>query len=362
MLTDRLKIWHQNTPRTTTLKLTESFESVPHVNSLIQGDNLEVLNHLASTLSGKIDLIYIDPPFATQNTFRTSENQSATISSPRNGNIAYSDVFTLSEYIDFISERVAASRDLLSNIGSFYIHTDVKVGHYVKVMMDEIFGRENFRNEITRIKCNPKNFQRRGYGNIKDTILFYTKGADYIWNHPKIHPPKEAILKRYNKVDANGRRYTTSPLHAPGDTVNGPTGEEWRGIKPSAGKHWRYSPQELDNLDQRGLIEWSSTGNPRKIIYADEAISKGVKMQDVWEFKDPQHTEYPTEKNLQMLETIVAASSNANSVVLDFFCGSGTTLMAADNLGRKWIGIDDSEIAIAKCKERIQDIQYCFRL
>ena len=83
-------------------------------------------------------------------------------------------------------------------------------------------------------------------------------------------------------------------------------------------------------------------------------------MQDVWEFKDPQHAQYPTEKNLQMLETIVVASSNIDSIVLDFFCGSGTTLLAADNLGRKWIGIDNSEIAITKCKERVQDIQYCF--
>ncbi len=327
-------------------------------NLLIQGDNLKALEYLSETLTDKIDLIYIDPPFATRNTFRSSESRSSTVSASRDGAVAYSDVFTLEEYLNFLEPRVAASRCLLSDIGSLYIHTDVKVGHYVKVMMDNVFGRENFRNEITRIKCNPKNFHRRSYGNIKDTILFYTKSDRYIWNNPKIRQSRETILRRYNKVDEQGRHYTTTPLHAPGETLNGATGGEWRGMMPPRGRHWRYPPHELEALDQSGLIEWSSTGNPRKIMYADDAMSEGIKMQDVWEFKDPQSPEYPTQKNLEMLETIVVASSDQSSIVLDFFCGSGTTLRAADGLGRRWIGVDDSETAITVANRRLMNTDH----
>jgi adenine-specific DNA-methyltransferase len=140
--------------------------------------------------------------------------------------------------------------------------------------MDEVFGAKNFRNDITRIKCSPKNFQRRAYGNIKDLILFYTKTDDYIWNDVSVEIDEEDVTKRFNKIDANGRRYTTIPLHAPGETQSGPTGQEWRGIKPPKGRHWRSDPEILEELDKKGLIEWSKTGNPRKIVYADEAIQK----------------------------------------------------------------------------------------
>ena len=231
---------------------------------LVHGDNLDVLERFGEDLSGEVDLIYIDPPFATSNEFRAGESIGSTMSAPNDWELAYSDSFTLDGYLDFLKPRIAAARDTLSDIGSFYIHTDTKVGHYVKILMDQLFGRENFRNEITRIKCNPKNFQRKGFGNIKDTILFYTKGNDYIWNEPRVEPEIDAILARYNKVLPDGRRYTTTPLHAPGETQNGATGQPWRGMMPPEGRHWRYPPSLLEQLDQEGLIEWSSTGNPRR--------------------------------------------------------------------------------------------------
>ena len=333
------------------------------VRVLIHGDNLEVLQRLGDDLVGAVDLIYIDPPFATSNEFRVGESVGSTMSAPKDWELAYSDTFTLDAYLEFLKPRIAAARDTLRDSGSFYIHTDIKVGHYVKVLMDEIFGRQNFRNEITRIKCNPKNFERKGFGNIKDTILFYTKGSDYIWNEPRAEPDMDAIMARYNKVATDGRRYTTTPLHAPGETTNGATGEPWRGKLPPSGRHWRYPPLVLDQLDSDGLIEWSSTGNPRKIIFADDAISSGVKMQDVWTFKDPQRAKYPTEKNIDLLETIVGASSNSDSVVMDFFCGSGTTLAAAHNQGRNFIGIDQSDTAIRVCARRMSGIidgPYCY--
>jgi adenine-specific DNA-methyltransferase len=140
-------------------------------------------------------------------------------------------------------------------------------------------------------------------------------------------------------------------LHAPGETKNGATGHEFKGIKPPEGRHWRCDPGELEELDKKGLIEWSVNGNPRKIIYADE--KDGKKMQDIWEFKDYQYPMYPTEKNLDLVKTILKASSNENSLVMDFFCGSGTTLVAANELCRRWIGIDKEEKAIEVARKRL---------
>jgi adenine-specific DNA-methyltransferase len=158
----------------------------------------------------------------------------------------------------------------------------------------------------------------------------------------------------FKKHDKNGRAYTTIPLHAPGETKNGVTSQEFKGLKPPKGRHWRCAPEELEALDKAGLIEWSPTGNPRKIMYADE--KDGKKLQDIWEFKDYQYPVYPTEKNLDMLKTIIQASSHERSIVLDFFCGSGTTLVAAQELNRKWIGVDKSAQAIKVAKSRLDSV------
>jgi len=325
-------------------------------NKLIQGDNLEVLKALLEdyNLKGKIDLVYIDPPFATNGDFKISDDRANTVSKSSSDEVAYSDTLTGSDYLEFLRERLIFLRELMSEKASIYLHIDYKVGHYVKVIMDEVFGVDNFRNDITRIKCNPKNFQRKAYGNIKDLILFYSKTRNPTWNEPIVPFTEEDIQRLFTKVDKDGRRYTTVPLHAPGETTNGKTGQEWRGIKPPKGRHWRSDPVVLDELDKQGLIEWSVAGVPRKKIYADE--QKGKKMQDIWEFKDPQYPLYPTEKNLDLLKTIIKASSNAGDLVLDCFCGSGTTLVAAQELNRYWIGIDQSEYAIKITKKRLSKI------
>ncbi len=257
------------------------------------------------------------------------------------------------EFLEFLRERLLFAKELLSDKGSIYLHIDYKIGHYVKVIMDEIFGMENFRNDITRIKCNPKNFDRTAYGNIKDMILFYSKSSKPIWNSPTISYTEEDIKKLFKKTDKNGRRYTTIPLHAPGETKNGLTSCEFMGIKPPKGRHWRCPPSELEKLNEQGLIEWSENGVPRKIIFADE--KNGKKMQDIWEYKDPQYPSYPTEKNVDLLKNIIKASSDSDSIVLDFFCGSGTTLLAANSLGRRWIGIDSSLKAVEAVKEKLSN-------
>ena len=320
-------------------------------NYLIHGDNLPILKTLKNKYSFQCDLIYIDPPFSTNNVFRIGEKRTNTISSSINDKVAYNDNLKGAEFLEFLRERLIFAKEILSDKGSIYLHIDYKIGHYVKILMDEIFGIENFRNDITRVKCNPKNFDRCAYGNIKDMILFYSKTKNVIWNNPTVPYSDNDIEKLFPKTDINGRRYTTIPLHAPGETKNGATSQEFKGIKPPAGRHWRCSPSELEELDEKGLIEWSKNGVPRKIIYADEQVGK--KMQDIWEYKDPQYPIYPTEKNLDLLKNIISASSNEDSFVLDFFCGSGTTLLAANQLNRKWIGIDSSSDALNIAQEKL---------
>ncbi|MBI4656174.1 MAG: site-specific DNA-methyltransferase [Elusimicrobia bacterium] len=323
-------------------------------NKLIFGDNLPILKTLLDTYTGKVDLIYIDPPFATNGHFKISNERANTISSSNGDAIAYSDTLVGADFLEFLRERLIFLRELLSEHGSIYLHIDYKIGHYVKLIMDEVFGRAMFRNDITRIKCNPKNFSRKAYGNIKDLILFYSKSENPIWNEPRT-PFSEADEDRlFKKTDKDGRKYTTIPLHAPGETANGNTGKEWKGIKPPKGRHWRSDPIILEELDKQGLIEWSANGVPRKKIFFDE--KEGKKMQDIWEFKDPQYPKYPTEKSLDLLKSIVDASSNEGDLALDCFCGSGTTLIASQLLNRNWIGIDKSEQAIKVAKKRIIEL------
>ncbi len=316
-------------------------------NRLYYGDNLTLLASLMhdETVKGKVKLIYIDPPFATNSVFHSRDQTDA-----------YQDILVSSSFIEFIRRRIILLREMLSEDGSIYIHLDENMAFYVKIIMDEVFGIRNFRNWITRRKCSHKNYTKKMYGNISDYILFYTKSDQYIWNRPVEAWTSERAIKEYTYVeDGTGRRYKKVPIHAPG-TRNGETGKPWRGIPPPPGKHWQYLPKTLEEMDMRGEIYWSSSGNPRRKIYLDE--SEGVAVQDIWfNFRDTrnqnvQTTGYPTEKNPQLLERIIQASSNPGDLVLDSFCGSGTTLAVADMLGRRWIGMDNSSEAISATLRR----------
>ena len=321
---------------------------------IFYGDNFDVLSKLInSPHKGKVDLIYIDPPFCTGNDFVVGGGRTSTISRPKNGKIAYSDKFDEEDYLEFMRERLVLLREMLSQQGSIYLHIDTKIGHYVKIIMDEIFGRNNFLNDITRRKSNPKNFTRKAYGNEKDVIYFYAKNnGKHIWNDIKENYCESDLIKRFAKVDEKGRRYTTVPIHAPGES-SGETGGIWKGMHPPNGRHWRVPPKELDKLDAKGLIEWSKTGNPRLKKFADE--HKGKKIQDIWlNFKDSQYPEYPSQKNIFILELIIKQSSNEGSLVMDAFAGSGNFLLAAKQLNRQFIGIDKSPMAIELMKEKLR--------
>lgn len=174
-------------------------------------------------------------------------------------------------------------------------------------------------------------------------ILFYTKSSNYIWNDVEIGVAEQELHKRYSKIDEKGR-YTTVPLHAPGETLNGDTSKPFMGQLPPQGRHWRYPPKELEKLYINNMIEISKTGNMRIKNYASEHMTK--KSQDIWEYKDSQSVVYPTQKNQEMLDCIVANSSNKNSIVMDCFCGSGSALVSAHRLERYFIGIDESSVAI----------------
>lgn len=327
-------------------------------NLFILGENFDILSNLIEIYKGKIDLIYIDPPYNTKNDFMYSADKISNVSYTKDSVVAYEDKMNLETYLEFIRERMILLKELLSEKGTLYIHIDDKVGHYLKLIIDEIFGKENFLKDITRIKSNPKNFKRKTYGNQKDVIYMYSKnnGKNIFNNITKKINNEDKIIKKFPKIDDNGRRYTTVPCHAPGETKNGETGKEWRGILPPTGRHWRCSVNELEKLDLEGKIEWSKNKVPRIKKYSDE--HKGEKIQDVWDnYKDPQYPIYPTEKNINMLEMIILQSSNENSIIMDCFCGSGNFLKAGIKNKRQVIGIDKSIISKNVVETNVKNIK-----
>jgi adenine-specific DNA-methyltransferase len=328
------------------------------MNRLIWGDNLLAMQALlASGYEEKLQLIYIDPPFWTDENYYLTVNiggEGVTKSPSVIERLAYKDYWEggVDSYLDMMYPRLHLMKRLLSKKGVLFIHTDWHVGHYVKVMLDEIFGLDNFCNEIVRVKSNPKNYTRNAFGNIHDVIYFYSKTEDYDWNRIFQSRDEKQIEEDFPLVESEtGRKYKTAPLHAPG-LRRGLTGQSWRGLSPLAGHHWRYTPDNLEKLASENRIVWSSTGNPREKIYADE--SGGYAFQDVWtDFKDVSQQVYPTGKNEGILDTIIRAASGPTSVIADFFCGSGTTLAVAEKLKRKWIGCDFSKTAIQIARNRL---------
>jgi len=316
-------------------------------NLLFNGDNLDVLKHLIhkTDLKGKIKLVYIDPPYGTNSVFHS-----------RNHKSSYKDDLVGSHFIEYIRRRLILLRELLSDDGSIYVHLDNNMAFEIKLIMDEVFGAKNFKGFISRKKCSNKNYTKNTYGNISDYILFYSKSDKYIWHRATLAWTEEKMKKEYPCIDEeSGRRFKKVPIHAPG-IRNGETGKIWRGKMPPKGKHWQYTPTRLDEFDKKGEIYWSSTGNPRRKVFFDK--DKGVAVQDIWtDVQDSVNqnikiTGYPTEKNPNLIERIVKASSNEGDYVLDCFAGSGTTLDVANQFNRKWIGVDNSSEAMRNIFKR----------
>ena len=306
-----------------------------------QEDNATILRALPPE---SVALVYIDPPYATGREFKTREQE-----------VAYSDLLTGVEYLDFLYERLVLLHRVLSPTGTVYLHLDQRMVFEAKLLMDEVFG--NFQGCITRQKCAQKNVTRTRFGNVTDHILFYTKSTNYTWNRQYQPWTQDRATAEYRSVDPDGRRYKTVPIHAPGER-DGDTGRPWRGRMPPKGKHWCTSPENLDAWDAEGRIHWSKNGRARKKIYLDE--SPGVPVLDLWldvpdvVNQNSSVTGYPTEKSPELLRRIIEASSNPGDLVLDCFAGSGTTLEVARDLGREWVGVDASPVSTRTIQDRLR--------
>lgn len=341
-------------------------------NRLIYGDNLLVMQALLagdepsglSSMRGKIDLIYIDPPFDSKADYRTKiklpsgdiEQKPSVIEQ-----FAYADTWqdgTVS-YLKMLYPRLALMKELLSERGSIYVHCDWHAGHYVKVLMDEIFGKENFVNEIIWQRTGAHNDAGR-FGIVHDTIFLYALGR-YVFNPIYINHSDEHIATRFNLVDERtGKRFFAGPITAPGD---GPA-RTFRGVimKPPSGRHWSYSQENIDQLELDNLIYYSKTGIPYLKQYMDDYIQQGKRVQTLWNDILPSKTGkeilgYATQKPEALLERIIKASSNENSIVADFFGGSGTTAAVAERLGRKWITSDLGKPACMVMRKRLVDME-----
>ena len=338
-------------------------------NKLIWGDNKLILSSLKSGAlrrqiedAGGLKLIYIDPPFDVGADFSMDiEIGGETFHKEPNllEQIAYRDTWGrgADSFIAMIYERLILMRDLMHPEASIYLHCDWRVNSHLRLAMAEVFGSKNFRNEITRIKCNPKNYTTSSFGNIHDSILFFTRSEETKLNRIYDVRDEEQLAADFPLIEEKtGRLYTTGALHAKG-IRSGVTGMPWRGLMPPSGRHWAYVPETLDKMDADGLIEWSSNGNPRGKRYADEDTGKAV--QTIWEFKDPgdRSADYATQKPEGLLERIISASSNEGDLIADFFCGSGTTAAVAEKLGRKWITSDLGKFGIHTTRKRLIQVQ-----
>lgn len=341
------------------------------LNRLIYGDNLLTMQALLAgdedngvpSLRGKVDLIYIDPPFDSKADYRTKVvlpgaevEQKPTVIEQ----FAYSDTWAdgTASYLAMITPRLILMRELLVDTGSIYVHLDWHVGHYVKILIDEIYGKENFRNEIIWQRTNSHN-ETGQYGRVHDTILFYSKTDTYYWSPVKV-PFSPEQLKRYKKDD-NGRLFTCQDMTA--ERKSSDSGKfEWRGTMPSPGRGWGYTFEQLEKWWAEGRISTKKDGTPRMdglIVYLDE--KEGQAPQSIWTDvsrvgnTSEERLGYGTQKPEVLLERIICSSAPKHGLVVDFFGGSGTTGAVAEKEGRRWIVSDLGKPACMVMRKRLID-------
>ena len=360
-------------------------------NVLFYGDNLDVLRR--HVRAETVDLVYLDPPFNSSQDynvlFREQDGTAAAaqiaafedtwhwdqrasdeyrqvveaggrVSEALQSFRLFLGTNDMLAYLTMMAPRLVELHRVLKETGSLYLHCDPTASHYLKLLLDAVFGPERFCSEIIWRRTSAHSSAKR-YGPIHDTILFYSKGDEFTWN-AQYTPYDDSYLDEfYTHVDADGRRWQRSDLTGAG-IRHGETGKPWRGIDVTEkGRHWAWPPSELDKLDAAGRIHWPQRegGMPRLKKYADEM--PGVPLQDVWDDISPLHNlaaerlGYPTQKPEALLERIIRTSSNEGDVVLDPFCGCGTAIAAAQRLNRRWIGIDVTHLSIALIKQRIAD-------
>lgn len=355
---------------------------------LIFGDNLDMLRDQVAAESA--DLVYLDPPFnskAQYNVlFQSPDGEAAssqaeafrdTWSWGEPAEIAYEEIILqggsparwmaalrssmgdsdMLAYLAMMTVRLIELERVLTKTGSLYLHCDPSASHYLKVILDSIFGPKSFRTEISWRRQSAHNDAKQGrrqYGNVRDVILYYTKSDRWTWN-PQYTPYSEEYVNHfYRMVEAeSGRHYQLGDITGPGGAAKGNPYYEVLGVK----RHWRYSQSKMEELIAQGRIVQTRPGTvPRQKRYLDEM--PGISLQNDWgDIRPPSASErlgYPTQKPLALLERIIAASSNPGDVILDPFCGCGTTVHAAQGLGRQWVGIDVTHYAISVVEERLK--------
>lgn len=333
------------------------------LNKIFWGDNLQVMSHLLRDYVGKVDLIYIDPPFDSKADYKkkvklrgkTVENDASVFEDKQ-----YGDVWANDEYLQFMFERLIVMRKLLADSGSIFVHCDWHKSHYIRAIMDEVFGANNFRNEIIWQKTLSRKAQSSQFGNMHDTILFYSKSSNTTFNVIFEARDKETTEKRFPYIDEKtGRRYVLDNFTQAGQGQPRYFGEKYGVLAPPAGKHWIWSQERIDDGLKNGLIRFTSGNMPRLVRYETEGLFAG----DIWTSTDMMlHSQsgedigYPTQKPEALIERIIKASSNPGDLVFDCFMGSGTTQAVAMKFGRRFIGADINLGAVQTTTKRLVNV------
>lgn len=343
-------------------------------NLLIRGECVSACAHLKAQ-GIELDLVYIDPPFASGADYakqvylrrhpRLAEQMAEAEAALEFDELRafeekmYGDIWNKEDYLSWMYENLMAIKSVMSDTASIYVHLDWHIGHYVKVLMDEVFGEQNFRNEIVWKRTSARS-DSKTYNHIHDVVYFYSKSDDFEFNDLYIDYDDGYIKTAYRLMDEDGRRYTLSDLMASG-LRNGSSGLEWRGINPaSRGNHWKFTIEKLDQLASMGKIVWPTKpgGVPRYKRYLDEM--KGIPLQSIWDdifqvgAQAGERVEYATQKPEALLERIIKASSHAGMMVADFFGGSGVTAKVAHDLGRRFIHADVGVNSLQTARDRLR--------
>lgn len=336
-------------------------------NKLIWGDNLHVMGSLLQSFAGKIDLIYIDPPFLAGRDFKHSvvigESRFVVEDSKIESLLqvkAYYDTWGrgLESYLQMLYSRLQLARELLSARGSIYVHMGPGISQYVQALLDEVFGPSNGIELVW--KRTTAHADTRIYGTVHDALFFYWKTDERIWNQ-QYGPHDPAYLEsKYRHTDSDGRRYRLDNITSPNPRPN--MVYEWKGHSPPA-MGWRYSKERMAELDAEGRIWYPDSKDKRPQLkrYLDE--SPGVPVSALWTDINPvnsqagEDTGYDTQKPEALLERIIQSSSEEGALVADFFLGSGTTVAVAEKLGRRWIGCDLGRFAVHTARKRLLDLR-----
>lgn len=336
----------------------------PQHNMVLRGECLSACAYLKDK-DIKVDLVYIDPPFASGADYakkvyvRNNPKVATTIAQAEKeldieelrafDEKMYGDIWDKERYLNWMYENLMAIKSVMSDNASIYAHLDYHIGHYVKILMDEIFGEDNFVNEIIWQRVYSHNDANR-YGQIHDTIFYYCmNNEDYTW-HTQYVPYDEKYLKMYSMDDGDGRKYKVENTMGPGG--RGST-YEWNGIT----RTWRYSQKTMEELDKKGLLYHTSSGFPKKKVYLDEM--PGKPLQSIWTDinviagQAKELVDYATQKPEALLERIIKTSSDEGMVVADFFGGSGVTAAVANRLGRRFITSDINLNSIQTIRDRL---------